>query len=119
MEEIFLNRPEIPLDDFLMVFTSAALVMLLGLAFVTLFTLAKSKKIKHFYVYISYLFWLAQTYYLYLLSDLIGSEPFTKKVLIGAMIGFLVMPHFVYFLVQKTHNNYEHNKISKKEVKHG
>ena len=108
MKEIFINRPEIPLDDFMMVFVSAALVMFLGLAFVTLFTLAKSKRIKHFYVYIGYLFWVAQTYYLYLLSNLLGSEPFTQKVLIGAMVGFLLLPHFIYYLVQKTHEAYKH-----------
>ena len=108
MREIFIRRPEIPLDDFMMVFVSAALVMFLGLAFVTVFTLAKSKKIKGYYTYVSYLFWIAQTYYLFLLSNLLGSEPFTQKALMGAMVGFFLMPHFIYFLVEKHHRAYEH-----------
>ncbi len=108
MKEVYLNMPQIPAEDFLTIFLSGGFVILFGAIFVAFFTLAKMKKIPGYYIYVGYLFWAAQTYSLYLLSTLIGSGEFTKKVLMLAMLGYLILPHFVYFLMDRTHEGYEH-----------
>jgi len=108
MEEILILRPEIPIEDFLTVFVSGALVIIFGAAYVGVFTLVKIKKLKNYYMPLAYVFWALLTYCLYLLSSLIGSDLFTKKVLMMAMISYLIFPHFIYYLMEKTHETYEH-----------
>ncbi|MCH9813256.1 MAG: hypothetical protein K0U47_04860 [Epsilonproteobacteria bacterium] len=108
MEEILIRRPEIPLEDFLPIFISGALVIVFGAAYVGVFTLVKIKKLKNHFMPLAYAFWALLTYCLYLLSHLIGSEPFTQKVLMMAMVAYLLFPHFIYFLMDKTHEAYEH-----------
>ncbi len=101
-------RPEIPLEDFFYVFLSSALVILLGLGYVGIYTLVRISKLKSFYMPAAYVFWGAQTYCLYYLGVLLSVEPFTQKVLMGCMLAYLVFPHFIYFLMDKTHEAVEH-----------
>jgi len=108
MGEIIRLRPEIPLDDFLLVFILGGLVVLLAAAYVGVFALVKIKKLKNHYMPLAYVFWVLLAYSFYLLSSLIGSDPFTQKVLFMALAAYLVFPHFIYFLIQKTHEAYEH-----------
>lgn len=108
MEAPLIIRPEIALDSFFPIFLSSALVIILGLFYISIFTLVRINKLKSSYMPLAYTFWLAQTFCLYFLSRLIQSEPFTQYVLMAAMFGFLVIPHFVYFLLEKTHENIEH-----------
>jgi hypothetical protein len=108
MEEILIVRPEIPIEDFLTVFVTGALVIIFGAAYVGVFTLVKIKKLKNYFMPLAYVFWALLTYCLYLLSSLIGSEPFTQKVMMMAMVAYLIFPHFIYFLMDKTHEAYEH-----------
>ncbi len=108
METILIQRPEIALDDFLTVFLLGGFVIIFGAAYVGVFTLVKIKKLKNRFMAFAYVFWVLLAYCLYTLSALIGSEPFTKKVLMMAMIAYLLFPHFIYFLMDRTHEAYEH-----------
>ncbi len=108
MEEIVRLRPEIALDDFLIVFILGGLVVVFAAAYVGVFTFVKIKKFKAYYMSFAYMFWILLAYCLYLLSDLIGSDPFTQKVIMMAMVGYLIFPHFIYFLMDKTHKAYKH-----------
>ncbi len=108
MGEIIRLRPEIPLDDFLLVFILGGLVVLLAAAYVGVFTFVKIKKLKGYYMPVAYVIWVVLAYCFYLLSSLIGSDPFTQKVLMMALVAYLVFPHFIYFLMTKTHEAYEH-----------
>ena len=108
MEAPLIIRPEIALESFFPIFLSSALVIILGLFYIGIYTLVRLGKLKRSYMPIAYGFWVAQTYTLYSLGLLIKSEPFTQYVLMFAMFGFLVIPHFVYFLMEKTHESVEH-----------
>lgn len=95
-------------QSFLTIFVSAALVILFGAGYVSIFTLVKMGKIKEWLMSAGYLSWGIQTYCLYLLSVNVKSDPYTQKVLLAAMVGYLIIPHFIYFLVQRTHEACEH-----------
>jgi hypothetical protein len=105
---VHIYRPEIPLDDFLMVFVLGALVIIFGAAYVGVFTFVKIKKLKNYFMAIAYGFWVALTYCLYTLGHMIGSENFTMKVLMISMFAYLFFPHFIYFLMERTHESHEH-----------
>ena len=108
MIEPTIIRPEIPLDDFFYVFLSSALVILLGLGYVGIYTLVRISKLKKYWMPMAYVSWVAQTYCLYYLGVLLQVEQFTQNVLFGAMVGFFIIPHFIYFLMEKTHEVAEH-----------
>ncbi len=108
MEEIFISRPEIAIDDFMVVFFSGALTIIFAGAYVCVFALVKIKKLKNYFMPIAYLFWVLTVLCLYVLSDLIGNHPFTQKVLFMTMLAYLFFPHFIFFLMDKSHENHEH-----------
>lgn len=105
---VYISRPEIPIDDFLMVFVLGALVIIFGAAYVGVFTFVKIKKLKNYFLGIAYGFWVALTYCLYTLGHMIGSQDFTMKVLMISMFAYLFFPHFIYFLMEQSHENHEH-----------
>jgi hypothetical protein len=80
MEEILIHRAEIPLDDFLPIFVSGALVIIFGAAYVGVFTMVKIKRLKSYFMPLGYAFWALLTYCLYTLSVLVGSEPLHKRL---------------------------------------
>jgi len=100
-------RPEIALDDFLPIFLSSSFVLLFGLFYVAIYALVKMGLIKSLYMPAAYLFWGAQTYSMYLLSVLLSNDPFTTKILILAMFGYLVLPHLYYHLNVQSEKRYE------------
>ena len=102
-----LNLPEIPIDDFLSIFLSSSAVLLFGLFYVAIYTLVKMDLLKHIYMPIAYMFWGLQTYCLYYVVDALGSDPFTVKVLMMAMVGYLILPHLWYHLHQTADQRYE------------
>jgi hypothetical protein len=55
----------------------------------------------------AYIFWGLQTYCLYYVMNALGSDPFTVKVLMMAMVGYLVLPHLWYYLNIKADERYE------------
>jgi hypothetical protein len=103
----YLNLPEIPLDKFLPIFLNSSFVLLFGLFFVAIFTLVKMGYLKKIYMPLAYIFWILQTYCLYYVVDALGSDPFTVKVLIMTMVGYLMLPHLWYYLSIQADKRYE------------
>lgn len=95
-------------ESFIGIFVSAAAVILFGAIYVGIFTVVKMEKIKKYYLSLAYLAWGAQAYSMLTLAILVKSEPFTQKVLFAAMVGYLLIPHLIYYLVRETHERYEH-----------
>lgn len=103
-----LNLPEIALDMFLPIFISSSLVLLFGLFYVAIYTLVKMEYIKSIYMPFAYIFWGLQVYCLYYVAVALESDPFTVKVLLIAMVGYLILPHLWYYLNQRSEERYEH-----------
>ncbi|MRJ02936.1 MAG: hypothetical protein GXO19_01460 [Epsilonproteobacteria bacterium] len=98
---------DIPSSDFLSIFVVSALIILFGMAYAGFFTLVKLKLLKRFYMLFAYGSWLVLVGLMYYLGELLRVEPYTQKVLIGAMVGYLIFPHIVYFLLDRVHNRFE------------
>ncbi|RLA75237.1 MAG: hypothetical protein DRG11_01665 [Epsilonproteobacteria bacterium] len=103
----FLNLPEIPLDMFLPIFLSSSAVLLFGLFYVAIYTLVKMGYLKSIYMPFAYIFWILQTYCLYFVAVSLGGDSFTVKVLMIAMVGYLILPHLYYYLNQRSEQRYE------------
>lgn len=102
-----LNLPEIALDQFLPIFVASSLVLLFGLFYVAIYTLVKMGFLKKIYAPLAYLFWGLQVYCLFYVSTTLGSDPFTVKVLMLAMVGYLILPHLWYYLNLRSEERYE------------
>ena len=100
---------DIPNKDFLPIFVISAAVILCGMMYAGFFTLVKLRLVKRYFMVFAYLSWLALVVSIYYLGELLRVEPYTQKVLVGAMFGYLVFPHIVYFLLEKVHSRYEHS----------
>ncbi len=101
---------DIPNQDFLPIFVVSAAVIVFGMMYAGFFTLVKLRLVKRFFMIFAYLSWFALVGCMYYLGELLRVEPYTQKVLIGAMVGYLLFPHVVYFLLEKVHARFEHNK---------
>ena len=102
-----LNLPEIPVESFLPIFLSSSAVLLFGLFYVAIYTLVKMGYLKNIFMPVAYLFWVLQTGCLYYVIDALGSDPFTIKALMMAMVGYLTLPHLWYHLNQRSEERYE------------
>jgi len=102
-----LNLPEIPVDQFLPIFLSSSAVLLFGLFYVGIYTLVKMDLLKSIYMPLAYVFWGLQTYCLYFVVSALGSDAFTVKILMLAMVGYLVLPHLWYHLNLRSEERYE------------
>ena len=103
-----LIRPEIALDDFLTIFVSSALAMLFGGFYVGIYTAVKVEMLKKWAMPIAYLFWMLTAYCLYIMGSLMHVGEFTAKALVVAMIGYLLLPHAVYYMQHQVHEENEH-----------
>ncbi len=103
-----LIRPEIALDDFLPIFLSSALAMLFGGFYVGIYTAVKVKMLKSWAMPFAYLFWILTVYCLYIMGSLMHVGEFTAKALVVAMIGYLLLPHAVYYMQHQVHEENEH-----------
>ena len=101
---------DIPHQDFLPIFVVSAWVILFGMMYAGFFTVVKLRLVKNWVMILAYLSWLALVACMYYLGELLRVEPYTQKVLIGAMVGYLLFPHVVYFLLEKVHNKFEHSE---------
>ncbi len=101
---------DIPHQDFLPIFVVSAMVIFFGMMYAGFFTIVKLRLVKNWVMGLAYLSWLALVVCIYYLGELLRVEPYTQKVLIGAMFGYLVFPHIVYFLLEKVHNRFEHTE---------
>ena len=103
---------DIPAKDFLPIFVDSALVIIFGMAYAGFFTLVKLRLAKRYVMVFAYLSWLLLVGSIYYLGILLRVEPYTQKVLIGSMFGYLFFPHIVYFLLEKVHNRFEHSQAT-------
>jgi len=101
-------RPEIALDDFLPIFISSALVLFFGGFYVGIYTAVKVKMLKSWFMPLAYIFWLLTAYCLYVMGSLMHVGEFTAKALVVAMIGYLLLPHAVYYMQDQVHEKNEH-----------
>jgi hypothetical protein len=103
-----LIRPEIALNDFLPIFISSSLVMVFGGFYVGIYTAVKVKILKNWAMPFAYIFWLLTVYCLYIMGSLMHVGEFTAKALVVAMIGYLLLPHAVYYMQHHVHEENEH-----------
>jgi predicted neutral ceramidase superfamily lipid hydrolase len=101
-------RPEIALDDFLPIFVSSAFALVFGGFYVGIYTAVKVKLIKAKLMPLAYIFWLLTSYCLYIMGSLMHVGEFTAKALVVAMIGYLLLPHAVYYMQDQVHEENEH-----------
>jgi len=107
IEEVVM-RQDIPLDDFLPIFVSSALVLVFGGFYVGMYTAVKVKLLKNWWMIVAYGFWLLTAYCLYLMGQLMMMGDFSKKSLMVAAIGLFLLPHAVYYMQDKVHEENEH-----------
>jgi len=107
MEELLITRPEIAPDMFLPIFAISTFVLIFGVAYAGIITLAKMGYFSKKWMNVGYLFWALQTYCLYMLSVWIHSEPFTTKVLMITMMAYLFIPHLYFRLIDDSSKRYE------------
>ncbi len=108
MVEVISIRQDIPVDDFLPIFVSSALVLVFGGLYVGIFTAVKVNLLKKWAMPIAYIFWMLTTYCFYLMGSLMHVGEFTAKALVVAAIGLLLLPHAVYYMQDKVHQENEH-----------
>ena len=107
IEEVVM-RQDIPLDDFLPIFVSSALVMVFGGFYVGIYTAVKVNLLKKWTMSIAYIFWVLTAYCLYLMGSLMMVGDFTAKALVVAGIGLFLLPHAVYYMQHQVHEENEH-----------
>ena len=108
MVDVAMIRPEIALDDFLTIFVSSALVLVFGGFYVGIYTAVKVKVLKGWTMPFAYLFWLLTAYCLYIMGSLMHVGEFTAKALVVAMVGYLLLPHAIYYMQHQVHEENEH-----------
>lgn len=105
--EPLIVRPEIAIDQFLPIFVESTLVLVFGVCYAAVITLAKMGYFSRKWFSVGYLFWILQTYVLYDLSVLIQSNHFTTKVLMVTMVAYLFIPHLYFYLISESEKRYE------------
>jgi hypothetical protein len=101
-------RPEIALDEFLPIFVSSTLVLIFGGFYVGIYTAVKVQMLKKWAMPFAYLFWVLTAYCLYIMGSLMHVGEFTAKALVVAMIGYLLLPHAIYYMQDQVHEENEH-----------
>ena len=100
--------PVIAVDDFLPIFISSSLVLVFGAAYAIVFTFVKLGVLKNWMMSLAYLAWGLTAYCLWLMGSLIHVGEFTQKALMVTMVGYLLLPHAIYYMVDKVHQQNEH-----------
>jgi len=116
--EPLIVRPEIALDQFLPIFVESTLVLVFGVGYAAVITLAKMGYFSRKWMLVGYLFWALQTYFLYDFAMLIQSNHFTMKVLMVTMVAYLFVPHLYFYLITAADRRYEGEEGSMQEKKH-
>jgi hypothetical protein len=104
-------RPEIALDEFLPIFVSSTLVLIFGGFYVGIYTAVKVQMLKKWAMPFAYLFWVLTAYCLYIMGSLLHVGEFTAKALVVAMIGYLLLPHAIYYMQDHVHEENEPESI--------
>ena len=108
MVETLATSSEIALNDFLPIFISSALVIVFGGFYVGIYTAVKVGVLKKWTMPLAYIFWLLTAYCLYVMGSLMHVGDLTAKALIIAMVGYLLLPHAVYYMQHQVHEQNEH-----------
>jgi len=108
--EVLIVRPEIALDQFLPIFVESTLVLVFGVGYAAIITLAKMGYFSKKWMPVGYLFWALQTYFLYDFSVLIQSNHFTLKVMMVTMVAYLFVPHLYFYLISAGDARYDREK---------
>jgi len=107
VDEALIAR-DILVDDFLTIFVSSTLVLVFGGFYVGIYTAVKVKLLKTWTMPFGYLFWILTAYCLYLMGSLMHVNELTAKALVVAAIGILLLPHAVYYMQDRVHEENEH-----------
>lgn len=99
--------PEIALDQFLPIFLGASFVLIFGLGYVAVITLAKMEYLSKKWMPVGYLFWALQTYTLYDFAIRIQSNHMTMKILMVTMLAYLFIPHLYFRLISDADDRYD------------
>jgi hypothetical protein len=102
--------PEIAPDQFLPIFIAATLVLLFGVGYAAIVTLAKMGFFSRKWIPVGYLFWGLQTLSLYKLAIFIHSNHYTTKVLLVTMVAYLFVPHLYFYLIEESEKRYDKNE---------
>jgi len=108
MVDASLVNPGIAPDEFLPIFISSTLVLIFGGFYVGIYTAVKVEMIAKWMMPLAYLFWGLTAYSLYYMGSMIHVGEFTAKALVVAMIGYLLLPHAVYYMQDHVHEENEH-----------
>ncbi|PNV83096.1 MAG: hypothetical protein C0627_05980 [Sulfurimonas sp.] len=107
VNEVLMTQ-DILVDDFLTIFVSSALVLVFGGFYVGIYTAVKVNMLKKWTMPFGYLFWVLTSYCLYLMGSLMHVNELTAKALVVAAIGLLLLPHAVYYMQDRVHQENEH-----------
>jgi len=107
MADTLLLLPDIAIDQFLPIFVESTLVLVFGVGYAAIITLAKMGYLSKIWIPVGYLFWALQTYFLYDFAILIQSNHFTQKVLMVTMVAYLFIPHLYFYLISAADERYE------------
>jgi hypothetical protein len=105
--EVLMTK-DILVDEFLTIFVSSTLVLVFGGFYVGIYTAVKVKLLKNWAMPFGYLFWILTAYCLYLMGSYMHVNEFTAKALVVAAIGILLLPHAVYYMQDRVHEENEH-----------
>lgn len=105
--EVLMTK-DILVEDFLTIFVSSTLVLVFGGFYVGIYTAVKVKLLKSWAMPFGYIFWVLTSYCLYLMGSLMHVNDFTAKALVVAAIGLLLLPHAVYYMQDRVHEENEH-----------
>jgi len=98
---------DIEVNNFLPIFVSSVLSMLFGGLYVGIYTAVKVSFLKKWAMPFAYLFWMVTAYCLYIMGSLMHVGEFTAKALVVAMIGYLLLPHAIYYMQHQVHEENE------------
>jgi hypothetical protein len=107
MADSLILLPDIAIDQFLPIFIESTLVLVFGVGYAAVITLAKMGYLSKKWIPVGYLFWALQTYFLYDFAMLIQSNNFTLKVLMVTMVAYLFIPHLYFHLISAADERYE------------
>ena len=99
--------PDLAPSQFLPIFIESTLVLVFGVGYAAVITLAKMGYFSKKWMPVGYLFWALQTYFLYDFAVLIQSNHFTLKVLMVTMVAYLFIPHLYFYLISASDERYE------------
>ncbi|MDX9813850.1 MAG: hypothetical protein WC144_04260 [Sulfurimonas sp.] len=108
MGDQVLITQDILADEFLPLFVSSVLVLVFGGFYVGIYTAVKVNILKKPFMILGYIFWALTAYCLYLMGHYMHVNDFTAKALMVAGVGLFLIPHAVYYMQNRVHEENEH-----------